>query len=38
MMFRRAVDWAPKCALRDLRLDEARPEYMLDVWLSLFEK
>lgn len=30
MMFRRAVDWAEKCSLRDLRLDEAMPEWKLD--------
>lgn len=31
MMSRRVVDEAEKCALRDLRLDEAMPEPALDV-------
>lgn len=38
MMFRRAVDWAEKCSLRDLRLDEARPAILLDKNSRLTER
>ena len=35
IMFRRTVDGAEKCALRDLRLDEAMPEDVSDTSLRV---